>query len=94
MMVLLLAAGNRDPKRYLNSDRLDPDRKTKQSLGFGVGVHACLGAWLARMETEAALKALSRRLIIPSLVEDPPPYRATAALRGPERLLIKLEGVA
>jgi hypothetical protein len=46
------------------------------------------------METEAALKALSRRLINPSLVEDPPPYRATAALRGPERLLIKLEGVA
>jgi cytochrome P450 len=94
MMVLLLAAGNRDPKRYFDSDRFYPDRKTKQSLGFGVGVHACLGAWLARMETEAALKALSRRLINPSLVEDPPPYRATAALRGPERLLIKLEGVA
>jgi cytochrome P450 len=94
MMVLLVAAGNRDPKRYFDSDRLDPDRKTKQSLGFGVGLHACLGAWLARMETEAALKALSRRLINPSLAEDPPPYRATAALRGPERLLIKLEGVA
>jgi hypothetical protein len=46
------------------------------------------------METEAALLALSRRLINPSLAEDPPPYRSTAALRGPDRLLIKIEGVA
>jgi cytochrome P450 len=71
-----------------------PNRKNNQNFGFGAGLHACLGAWLARMETEAALVALSRRLINPSLAEDPPPYRSTALVRGPERLLINIEGVA
>ncbi len=94
MMVLLVAAGNRDPKRFSHPDHFDPDRKNNQNFGFGAGSHACVGAWLARMETEAALAALSRRLINPSLAEDPPPYRSTAVVRGPERLLINIEGVA
>jgi cytochrome P450 len=93
MMVLLVASGNRDPKRFTDPDRFDPDRKNNQNFGFGAGLHACLGAWLARMETEAALAALSRRLINPSLAEDPPSYRSTAVVRGPERLLINIEGV-
>jgi cytochrome P450 len=93
-MVLLVASGNRDPKRFTDPDRFDPDRKNNQNFGFGAGLHACLGAWLARMETEAALAALSTRLINPSLAEDPPPYRSTALVRGPERLLINIEGVA
>ena len=91
-MVLLVASGNRDPKRFAHPDRFDPERRDNQHFGFGAGLHACLGAWLARMETEAALVALSKRLINPSLAEDPPPYRCTAALRGPERLLINIEG--
>jgi cytochrome P450 len=94
MMVLLTASGNRDPKRFTDPDRFDPDRKNNQNFGFGAGLHACLGAWLARIETEAALVALSTRLINPSLAEDPPPYRSTALVRGPERLLINIEGVA
>jgi cytochrome P450 len=94
MMVLLTASGNRDPKRFTDPDRFDPERKNNQNFGFGAGLHACLGAWLARMETEAALAALSTRLINPSLAEDPPPYRSTALVRGPERLLINIEGVA
>jgi len=93
MMVLLVASGNRDPKRFTDPDRFDPDRKNNQNFGFGAGLHACLGAWLARMETEAPLAALSRRLINPSLAEDPPSYRSTAVVRGPERLLINIEGV-
>jgi cytochrome P450 len=94
MMVLLAASGNRDPKQFTDPDRFDPERKNNQNFGFGAGLHACLGAWLARIETEAALVALSTRLINPSLAEDPPPYRSTALVRGPERLLINIEGVA
>jgi cytochrome P450 len=93
MLVLVLASGNRDPRRFADPDRLDPDRPNNQHLGFGVGLHACVGAWLARLETEAALVALSQRLIRPRLVEDPPPYRSTAAVRGLERLLISIDGV-
>jgi cytochrome P450 len=92
-IVLMTASGNRDPQRFPDPDRLDPDRPNNQHLAFGVGLHACVGAWLARLETEAALVALSQRLIRPRLVEDPPPYRSTAAVRGPERLLISIEGV-
>ena len=92
-IVLMTASGNRDPQRFPDPDRLDPDRPNNQHLGFGVGLHACVGAWLARLETEAALVALSQRLIRPRFVEDPPPYRSTAAVRGPERLLISIDGV-
>ena len=94
IMVLLAAAGNRDPKRFTDPARFDPERKNNQNFGFGAGLHACLGAWLARMESEAALVALSTRLINPSLAEDPPPYRSTALVRGPERLLIDIDDVA
>ncbi len=94
MMVLLVASGNRDPSRFHDPDRFDPECLNNQHLGFGVGLHACLGGWLARIETEAALVALAQGLINPSLAEDPPPYRPAAALRGPERLLIDVDGVA
>jgi cytochrome P450 len=48
IMVLLVASGNRDLKRFTDADRFDPDRKNNQNFGFGAGLHACLGAWLPR----------------------------------------------
>lgn len=83
---LVLAAGNRDPERFPDPDRFDPDREDIQHLGFGSGVHICFGAPLARLETQIALSELARRLDNPRLVEDPPPYRQNALLRGPRRL--------
>lgn len=47
----------------------------------------------ARLETQVALTALVRRLERPRLVQDPPPYRQSATLRGPHHLLVDVDGV-
>ncbi|MES4902473.1 MULTISPECIES: cytochrome P450 [unclassified Streptomyces] len=90
---LLLASGNRDPRRFPDPDRFDPDRKDNQHLGFGSGIHICYGAPLARLEGQLALAELARRLENPRLLEDPPPYRRNAVLRGPRHLPVGFDGV-
>lgn len=90
---LVLAAGNRDPQRFENPDRFDPDRKDIQHLGLGSGIHSCFGAPLARLEAQLALSELARRLENPRLLEDPPPYRYNAVLRGPRHLPIACDGI-
>ncbi|MFE5625094.1 cytochrome P450 [Streptomyces virginiae] len=90
---LILASGNRDPKRFENPDRFDPDRGDIQHLGLGSGIHSCFGAPLARQEAQLALSELARRLVNPRLLEDPPPYRQNAVLRGPRHLPIACDGI-
>jgi cytochrome P450 len=92
-LMLLLAAGNRDPDRFDQPDRFDPDRSDNQHLGFGGGIHYCFGAPLARVETQIALPALACRLQNPRLVADPPPYRPNPVLRGPRHLPIEVDRV-
>jgi cytochrome P450 len=92
-ITLMLAAGSRDPDRFPDPDRFDPDRADNPHLGFGSGIHYCYGAPLARVETQVALPALARRLVNPRLVTDPPPYRPNPTLRGPRHLPVELDRV-
>jgi cytochrome P450 len=90
-VVLLLASGSRDPHRFPRPDEFIPDRADNTHLGFGGGLHYCVGAPLARIEAQIALTALSRHLVAPRLLADPPPYWDTASLRGPPHLPVAFE---
>jgi cytochrome P450 len=92
-LILVLASGNRDPRRFADPDRFDPMRRDNQHFGFGSGVHTCFGAPLARIEAQIALTELIRRLDGPRLVHDPPPYRRSPILRGPRHLLLEIAGI-
>jgi cytochrome P450 len=93
-VALLLASGSRDPRRIPNADQFIPDRTDNQHFGFGGGIHYCVGAPLARIEAPIALGELARRLTTPRLLEDPPPYRENAALRGPRHLQVTFDRLA
>lgn len=69
-VLLSLAAAHRDPRRFTDPDRLDLGRDATAHLALGHGIHYCLGAPLARMETEIALVALLERF--PELALDVP----------------------
>ncbi|MFF3654752.1 cytochrome P450 [Streptomyces olivochromogenes] len=89
-VILALASGSRDPLRFSEPDRFDPTRPDNQHVGFGSGIHLCFGAPVARIEAEAALGALIPHLGTARLVQDPPPYRQNAMLRGPRHLPVQL----
>ncbi len=70
MVMVLLAAANRDPAAFCDADRFDIAREPNEHLAFGGGTHFCLGAHLARMEAQAAIGALVRRSSKLELVSD------------------------
>jgi cytochrome P450 len=59
---LLFAAGNRDPRQFENPDEFDLDRRNNRHLGFGDGIHRCVGAPLAQIEMRVAAEQVLRRL--------------------------------
>jgi len=61
IVFMLLGAANRDPAVFADPDRLDIERDATAALGFGGGIHYCLGARLAMMEIEVAIRALLGR---------------------------------
>jgi len=60
-VLLLTGAATRDPRAFENPDDFDIERQPGISIGFGHGVHSCLGAALARMESRVALEELAAR---------------------------------
>jgi cytochrome P450 len=60
-VLLLTAAANRDEREYTDADRFDIDRTTHIAVGFGHGLHFCLGAALARLEGRIGLEEFARR---------------------------------
>jgi len=82
---LMLAAANRDPQRFTDADRFDPLRGDGANVSFGAGIHFCIGAPLARIELQVALRVLFERLPRLRLAAEPR-YSDTYHFHGLERL--------
>jgi cytochrome P450 len=82
----LLGAANRDPAQFAEPDRLDLGRDEPRHLGFGSGIHYCLGASLARLEAQVAIGTLVRRFPALTLAAECPAWRPSSTLRGLEAL--------
>lgn len=61
-VLLLLAAANRDPRRWEEPDDFQVERVASGHVGFGFGIHQCLGQMVARLEAELVLNALLKRV--------------------------------
>jgi len=83
---LFLAAANRDPAHFPDPDRLDVTRPAHKHVAFGLGHHFCLGAPLARLESQIAFATILRRLPDLRLATDELRYQDNFNLRGLQSL--------
>jgi cytochrome P450 len=83
----LLGSANRDESVFQNPDRFDLSRNPNSHIGFGGGIHFCLGAPLARLEMTSSLPALFESFPNLHLVAEPV-MRPTFVLRGYESILV------
>jgi cytochrome P450 len=89
-VILALVSGNRDEKRFPEPERFDPSRpELGLQLGFGKGIHVCVGAGIARLEARVMLEVLTRRL--PGLRMVEPPRLVPGPVRHHERLVLTWE---
>lgn len=93
-VIAVMAAGNRDPERFPNPDRLDFDRPDNRHLAFGWAAHFCFGAPLARLEAQIAFNTILRRFPVLELTGDKLTWRENLGLRGLKSLPLLYDGCA
>ena len=84
----LLGSANRDSAMFENPDELDLSRHPNPHIGFGAGIHFCIGAPLARVEMSVSLPALIKRFRNLELAEKPL-RRQSFVLRGYDKVLVR-----
>lgn len=89
-VLVFLGAANHDPARWESPERYDISRDSTGHLGFGTGIHRCVGQLLARMEGEIVLTALARHACSLRLAGDPV-RRLNNTLRGLASLPVEVE---
>jgi cytochrome P450 len=88
-VIAVMAAGNRDPERFPDPDRLDLARTDNRHLAFGWAAHFCFGAALARIEGQVSFETILRRMPHLSLKDGPLRWRTNLGLRGLVALPVK-----
>jgi 4-methoxybenzoate monooxygenase (O-demethylating) len=88
-VLMFLGAANRDPRRWNDPDRYDITRKTSGHVGFGSGIHMCVGQLVARLEGEVVLAALARKAKAIEIT-GPVKRRYNNTLRGLESLPVTI----
>lgn len=92
LVIVAIAAGNRDPLVFSNPDAIDPHRKGPVSLGFGAGRHFCIGVHLAKLEAAIAWSHLLRHLPPVGAGAIEIEYERRAFIRTPRRVLVRRGG--
>jgi cytochrome P450 len=87
-IAMLFGAAERDPRRFADPDRFDVGRGDTAHIGFGGGIHFCVGAPLARQELEVSLAGLVQRFPDLSLTEMPV-YQPNFVIRGLQGLRLQ-----
>ena len=90
-VIAVMGAGNRDPERFPDPDRLDLARTDNRHLAFGWASHFCFGAPLARIEGQLAFEAIARRTTNMQFAPGPIVWRDNLGLRGLTSLRVTFE---
>jgi len=86
---LMFAAANRDPRKWADPDRFDIRRDLRGNLGWGYGIHACVGRTLALLEADALLGALIKHIERFEPAGEPEPWMTTIG-HGPAELPVRI----